>query len=173
MHRSQGATVDIAHTLEDGGGRELGYVAMSRARHSSYIYVPSPTVDEAVDRLAWAWGVEHRQTWAIDQTSPTPIIPERIAQLEAHRRQLRALIPPDPDLHVVATLDHDLANLSAGTGRWTHTSAGQARALAAAHAHHDQAAERSRQPDLGPLQHLRAVRDQRRAERNLAHAQTA
>jgi conjugative relaxase-like TrwC/TraI family protein len=28
-HRSQGATVDVTHALEDGGGRELAYVAMS------------------------------------------------------------------------------------------------------------------------------------------------
>jgi len=31
-HRAQGATVDTAHVLDDGGGRELAYVAMSRAR---------------------------------------------------------------------------------------------------------------------------------------------
>ena len=28
-HRSQGQTVDTTHALEDGGGRELAYVAMS------------------------------------------------------------------------------------------------------------------------------------------------
>ena len=32
VHRSQGATHDIAHVYEDGGGRELAYVAVSRAR---------------------------------------------------------------------------------------------------------------------------------------------
>lgn len=31
VHRSQGATVERAHALEDGGGRELAYVKMSRA----------------------------------------------------------------------------------------------------------------------------------------------
>lgn len=35
----QGATVDRAHVFADGGGRELAYVAMSRARESSQVYV--------------------------------------------------------------------------------------------------------------------------------------
>ncbi len=38
-HRAQGATVDAAHVLDDGGGRELAYVAMSRGRHTSHVYV--------------------------------------------------------------------------------------------------------------------------------------
>ena len=33
VHRAQGSTVDSAHRFDDGGGRELAYVAMSRARH--------------------------------------------------------------------------------------------------------------------------------------------
>ena len=41
-HRSQGATVDVTHALEDGGGRELAYVAMSRARHESHVHVVAP-----------------------------------------------------------------------------------------------------------------------------------
>ena len=39
VHRSQGATVGRAHVLEDGGGRELAYVKMSRARECSTVYV--------------------------------------------------------------------------------------------------------------------------------------
>ena len=42
-HRSQGATVDVTHALEDGGGRELAYVAMSRARNESHVHVAVPT----------------------------------------------------------------------------------------------------------------------------------
>ena len=34
VHRSQGATFDTAHLFADGGGRELGYVGMSRARQN-------------------------------------------------------------------------------------------------------------------------------------------
>jgi primosomal protein N'' len=38
-HRAQGSTVDASYVLEDGGGRELAYVAMSRARAESHVYV--------------------------------------------------------------------------------------------------------------------------------------
>jgi hypothetical protein len=69
-HRSQGATVDTAYVLEDGGGRELAYVAMSRARHASDVYAAAPDA-EAVDRLGWAWGAERRETWATDRGRPT------------------------------------------------------------------------------------------------------
>ncbi|MGA2530411.1 MAG: MobF family relaxase [Acidimicrobiales bacterium] len=37
-HRAQGTTVEVAHVLDDGGGRELAYVAMSRARNASHVY---------------------------------------------------------------------------------------------------------------------------------------
>jgi len=42
-HRAQGATVEVAHVLDDGGGRELAYVAMSRARNASHVTPPHPT----------------------------------------------------------------------------------------------------------------------------------
>ena len=54
-HRSQGSTVDVTHALEDGGGRELAYVAMSRARGASHIHLVAP-LSQAASRLAWAWG---------------------------------------------------------------------------------------------------------------------
>jgi ATP-dependent exoDNAse (exonuclease V) alpha subunit len=38
VHRSQGSTVDRAHLFADGGGRELAYVAMSRARASTQVW---------------------------------------------------------------------------------------------------------------------------------------
>ncbi len=37
VHRAQGATVARAHAFEDGGGRELAYVKMSRARERSTV----------------------------------------------------------------------------------------------------------------------------------------
>jgi hypothetical protein len=76
-HRSQGQTVDVTHALEDGGGRELAYVAMSRARGESHVHVVAPDVRQAVRRLAWAWGQERRQRWAYGRQSPE----ERIARL--------------------------------------------------------------------------------------------
>jgi hypothetical protein len=39
VHRSQGSTVQRAQTLEDGGGRELAYVKMSRAKQRSTVHV--------------------------------------------------------------------------------------------------------------------------------------
>jgi len=37
VHRSQGATLARAHLYADGGGRELAYVAMSRAREETHV----------------------------------------------------------------------------------------------------------------------------------------
>ena len=71
MHRSQGATFDTVHDLEDGGGRELAYVGLSRARHRSTIYVDADFLDQAVDDLTQAWAIERRQQWVIDRETPT------------------------------------------------------------------------------------------------------
>lgn len=71
VHRSQGATFDTVHDLEDGGGRELAYVGLSRARHRSTIYVEADFLDQAVDDLTQAWAIERRQQWVIDRETPT------------------------------------------------------------------------------------------------------
>ena len=98
-HRSQGQTVDVTYALEDGGGRELAYVAMSRARGESHVHVVAPDMRHAAHRLAWAWGQERRQRWAHAQ-SPE----ERLARLYHERQELRASLPPDrsADLDQVA-----------------------------------------------------------------------
>jgi ATP-dependent exoDNAse (exonuclease V) alpha subunit len=51
VHRSQGATFDTAHLYADGGGRELGYVAMSRARHTAQVHAVADNIDQAVEDL--------------------------------------------------------------------------------------------------------------------------
>ena len=89
-HRCQGPTVDVTHALEDGGGRELAYVAMSRARGESHVHVVAPDIRQAARRLAWAWGQERRQRWAHAQ-SPE----ERLARLYHERQDLRSSLPPD------------------------------------------------------------------------------
>jgi hypothetical protein len=71
VHRSQGATVDVAYLFADGGGRKLGCVAMSRARHSSKVHVVADGHDQAVEDLVRDWS-ERRQTWAIDTARPDP-----------------------------------------------------------------------------------------------------
>ena len=77
VHRSQGATFDTAHLFADGGGRELGYVAMSRARASAQVHVVADNIGQAVEDLDWDWSRERRQFWAID--TGTPEVPVKAA----------------------------------------------------------------------------------------------
>lgn len=72
VHRSQGSTVDVAHLFADGGGRELGYVGMSRARHASHVHLVADNPGQAVEDLLRDWSAERRQIWAIDTGTPTP-----------------------------------------------------------------------------------------------------
>ena len=70
VHRMQGATVDRAHVFADGGGRELAYVAMSRARDTSHVYVAADDLDQAVEDLTAEWSSERRQRWVLDVDEP-------------------------------------------------------------------------------------------------------
>ena len=70
VHRSQGATFDTAHLFADGGGRELGYVAMSRAREETHVYLAADDIDQAREDLARNWTTERRWQWAIDTGTP-------------------------------------------------------------------------------------------------------
>ena len=70
VHRSQGATVDTGHVLADGGGRELAYVAMSRARQATHIYTTADDTAVAVEDLTADWQQERRPRWAIDTGLP-------------------------------------------------------------------------------------------------------
>ncbi len=127
-HQSQGATVDAAHVLDDGGGRELAYVAMSRARHASHVYTAGGDLRDAAERLAWSGDQERREQWVSDRHRAA----ERTEALEAEWRQLPETIPPDVSAQlarvhqVQAALERDLADLPAGAGRWRNTSVGDA-----------------------------------------------
>ncbi|MBF6557973.1 MAG: AAA family ATPase [Acidimicrobiales bacterium] len=72
VHRSQGSTHDIAHVYEDGGGRELAYVAMSRAREETHLYLTADDLQQAQEDLCRSWERERRETWAIDTGTPQP-----------------------------------------------------------------------------------------------------
>ncbi len=48
IHRSQGQA-DTAHLFADGGGRELGYVGMSRGKASSIVHVVADDVGQAAE----------------------------------------------------------------------------------------------------------------------------
>ena len=58
VHREQGATSDRAHVLAEGGGRQLTYVAMSRARHHTTIHTVADNLDQAIDNITNASGYE-------------------------------------------------------------------------------------------------------------------
>jgi conjugative relaxase-like TrwC/TraI family protein len=126
-HRSQGSTVDVTYALEDGGGRELAYVAMSRARHESHVHVVGPSVAYAAERLAWAWGQERRQAWAVDRQAA-----KSLAELYRERAQLARSIPPDRSAELadarrrLSLAEQDRQDLRQGTGRWAGTPAGHA-----------------------------------------------
>lgn len=55
IHRAQGAIHDRSHVLAAGGGRELGYVAMSRARDGTTIHSTADDLAQAVDYLQADW----------------------------------------------------------------------------------------------------------------------
>ena len=104
VHRGQGATHDIAHVYEDGGGRELAYVAMSRAREESHVYLAADDLDQAREDLCRSWETERRWKWAIDtgtvQSGPPAMPTAEIASLtrqalKAERDALAAAIPKD------------------------------------------------------------------------------
>jgi hypothetical protein len=62
--------VETAHLLADGGGRELAYVAMSRAREATHIYTTADDTAVAVEDLTTDWMQERRPRWAIDTGLP-------------------------------------------------------------------------------------------------------
>ena len=65
VHRCQGATTERAHLFADGGGRELAYVAMSRARQSTHVWTVADDLPQAVDDLRRDWSTPRTPTWAI------------------------------------------------------------------------------------------------------------
>lgn len=145
VHRSQGATFDTAHRLEDGGGRELAYVSMSRARERSTVYVIADDVGQAADDLKRDWFVEQRQRWAIDSGTPStdPTSVERdpnvaapmrhaliAARLRAERDAVAGTAPPDVAgehrrlVDEITRTRQLLVNIPNGTAGWEGTDLG-------------------------------------------------
>jgi conjugative relaxase-like TrwC/TraI family protein len=90
VHRCQGLTTDTCHHLADGGGREVAYVAASRARHRTAIHIVADSLDQAVDDLTREWSADRRPRWAID--TGTPSTRARVAINEQTKQQLQASI---------------------------------------------------------------------------------
>jgi hypothetical protein len=161
VHRSQASTVDVAHRLEDGGGRALAYVSMSRARETNTVHVVADDRDQAVEDLARDWAVDRRARWAIDSGTPAtqPLdveraqtvpsaLPEalRLARLQAQRQAVAAAIPPDRSAELgqvnrrLAELRQNQTDLSPGLAHYPRTPAGEAaRRLTDAQAQHREA----------------------------------
>jgi hypothetical protein len=143
--------VDVAHLLADGGGRELAYVAMSRARYESHVHVVAQDDRRAHDHLVWAWGQDRRQSWALDREDR-----KTLAELYIERNQLVRSVPPDRSAELddakrrQARADADAHDLREGIGRWAYTPAGQAaRDLRQAAVDYDEAQKALDQPGLG------------------------
>jgi len=173
VHRSQGSTSDTAHVLEDGGGRELAYVAMSRARNVSRVYVPAFNQDEAVEHLRWAWTSERRQRWAHDQGQPQPgraTIVEQRDRLVGHV-SLQAAATARAANRRLDAVAADLADLHAGKGRWADTPAGTAaRAVRAAEANLWEAQRQANDHQAGIWQRRKAARSIPDLQADLDHA---
>jgi ATP-dependent exoDNAse (exonuclease V) alpha subunit len=70
VHRCQGSTTERAHLFADGGGRELAYVAMSRARQSTHVWTVADDLPQAIEDLRRDWSTQRTPTWAIDTALP-------------------------------------------------------------------------------------------------------
>ncbi len=100
VHRSQGETVARAHLFADGGGRELAYVAMSRARQSAHIWTVADDVLQAVEDLGRDWSQRRAPAWAIDTGQPATKKPsvDRPDRTPAHQTRLAALLSAESDI---------------------------------------------------------------------------
>ena len=138
VHRSQGATCDTAHLFADGGGRELGYVGMSRARQTTHVHAVADNVYQAAEDLTWDWSQQRRQVWAIDTGTPGEDQPGQhpleieagkqapldlraslrharlIAERQALATNLKAAVPEDPHaaLAELHQMDRNIAALN-------------------------------------------------------------
>jgi conjugative relaxase-like TrwC/TraI family protein len=131
IHRAQGATYDRAHVLAAGGGRELAYVAMSRARHHTSVHATADDLEQVLGDLQADWSTARQQTWIADTTARPGRQPEpdRITRLPAPERHTDVMSIHDrvgDARRRLAQLERDYRDLHAGTGRWHVTPEGQA-----------------------------------------------
>ena len=150
VHRSQGATTTRAHLFADGGGRELAYVAMSRAKEATHVWTVADDIGQAREDLVREWSSERRPTWAIDTGIPGPgeldratlaalPVSDRVraialvgAQARLGADAARAALPPEPGPKLepatatLAGLRQQRADLEAAAGAYEQTEAGQA-----------------------------------------------
>ncbi|MGH9212494.1 MAG: MobF family relaxase [Acidimicrobiales bacterium] len=189
VHREQGATSDRAHYVAEGGGRQLAYVAMSRARHHTTVHAVADNLDQAIEDITDDWSTDRDQPWltpttAVGQdprTQPLPAEPPaRREEIIAELARLNDGAPPDVARDLAAArarfrhLEQDRADLDAGAGRWRDTPQGQA-VRAVADAHRRLATARDRVEGARLLDRRRAQTAVQQAEQALAdvHQQRA
>jgi hypothetical protein len=197
VHREQGDTADRTHYLGEGGGRELAYVAMSRARGPSVVHAVADDVAQAIEDITRDWSLDRNQGWitrtaaiGVDQSIQTlRDDPEaRRARLIAELDALEHHAPPDVIAELIAArteldrLRQDRDDLAGGTGRWQDTPGGRAASqLDRARREHEHAQRRMDLPHVGRRERHRwrriahsALRSEARAVRDWAtHAQPA
>jgi hypothetical protein len=174
VHREQGGTVDVAHRYNDGGGGELAYVALSRARYRTQIHGVADDLDQAVEDFTREWTPRADQ-WVSRQAAPG--IDPLHANTEARRGPTpvpdrpSAVDPPPDYAGLFLAAQQDLGRLRAlrdhltrGTGPYEHTEAGRAarhlhqlEADLAAGRHHLAQARRWQRPSR--RRHLEATGD--------------
>ena len=138
---------------------------MSRARHESHVHVVAPSVAHAAERLAWAWGQERRQAWALDRQAG-----KSLADLHHERAQLARSIPPNRSAELadarrlLSLAEQDRRDLRRGTGRWAGTPAGHAaQAASGAALEYQRASEAVQDKSLGRWGRHKARREVREA----------
>ena len=120
VHRMQGATVETAHVYADGGGRELAYVAMSRARERTAIYTTADTPELGAKDLRREWSANAREQWVLDtdhvldrSAHPRPelqTLVDRTLELAAIRVERDALIAATtPEHRRIAAIDNQIS----------------------------------------------------------------
>jgi conjugative relaxase-like TrwC/TraI family protein len=197
VHREQGDTADRTHSLAEGGGRELAYVALSRARGPSVIHAVADDLDQAIEDLTHDWSLDRNQQWitriahaGIDPT--LQVLAEdadaRRARLLAELDSLERHVPPDVTAELTAAranldrLHRSRDALVRGGGRWQHTPAGRAaRELDQARRQRQHAEHWMNLPHIGRRERHRwrrvaqsAARTEARAEREWSsHGQPA
>jgi conjugative relaxase-like TrwC/TraI family protein len=185
VHRCQGSTSERAHLFADGGGRELAYVALSRARESTHVWVVAEDLPQAADDLRRDWSTRRTPTWAIDSLVPDPAsLAREDFQALPEQQQARVVSLLHAEMAIAghaiagirlpdraATLDQaetalrqDLrvrADLDTGSGIWEHTEAGRA-------VHDLIEAQTQRQRAESTVQHADRWRDRHAAKKQAA-----
>jgi uncharacterized coiled-coil protein SlyX len=129
------------HYVAEGGGRELAYVAMSRARGPSIVHAVADDLGQAIDDITHDWSFDRNQQWisrtarpGVDPTiGAVPSDPKSTrAHLVAELATLDRVGPPAVGADLAAAhedLDRHRrarSDLDHGTGRWVHSPAGRA-----------------------------------------------